>query len=119
MPAVRDRYEVLIQGGPQALHQGRQWIGEIPIFAALEAVPGHDDMTAESRLLAIESGDCAALRRGEQLRQDRPTLCIEIGGDGRPIDRLRTVAHFARLHRRAHATASRLISFFLRLTPQR
>ena len=47
VPAIGNADEARIQRGAQAEDQSRQRIGEVFVFAATEAMAGHDDTAAE------------------------------------------------------------------------
>ena len=87
MPAVGDRREARIERRAELLDQRRQWIGEIAILALPKAVPRHDDVASEFFTVVVESGDAIALLAAQQTRQHRPSLGVEVGRRGRPVDR--------------------------------
>jgi len=55
VPAIGQRGQVGVEGGPQRLHEGRQRIAKVAVFATTESVPRHDDLTAEALALAIQA----------------------------------------------------------------
>src|SRR5262249_44164948 len=70
----------------ERLHDRRQRLGEVPILADPEAVPGHVDVAPESIRLRPEHGDPTALGRGEEPRGHGVTVLVEASRDGRPVE---------------------------------
>ena len=91
VPTVGDSCELGIKSGPQLLDQGRQRICEVFIFTASKAVSSHDDVATESFIYIIEARDRVTLIHRQQLRQNCPTLGVEMRRDGAPIDHLHPI----------------------------
>src|SRR3569833_4514149 len=54
LPAIGDSSEMGIERGPDCLHGAGQWIGEIAVLAAPEAVPRHHHPAAKTIVPVVE-----------------------------------------------------------------
>ena len=84
-PVTGDREQVRVQRLLQLLDRFGVGAGEVAVLAFPEAVPAHVDRGAEVLVLLVEAGDPRGLLRGEQPRQQRPPVLIELLGDTVPV----------------------------------
>ncbi|WP_386066099.1 hypothetical protein ACFJIW_16335 [Tahibacter sp. UC22_41] len=69
------------------MHQRRQRIGVVLIFAATEAVPRHVDTAAEAGRIRIAFRERGAIAGLQQVRDQGMTVDVEIGLQSRPVER--------------------------------
>jgi hypothetical protein len=75
IPAIGNGCEPRVERGPKPLDGIRQWIAEILVLAASEAVPSHDDAAPKETIFLIQAGECLAfLRRQDAWEQRAPLL---------------------------------------------
>src|SRR5258705_11404317 len=79
VPAIGGRREMRIERTAQLLHQGRQGIGKVAIFAAPEAMPRHHHRAAEAIIPVIERSDAREISSRKKAGQYRPALPVKRG----------------------------------------
>ena len=60
VPAIRDGREPRIERCTETLNQVGQWVAEVLVLAASEAVLPHDDAAAEYGIIRVQDGECLA-----------------------------------------------------------
>lgn len=81
IPCVRQRSEPAIKFRAHLLDDVRQWVIEIFIFAAAEAIPCHDHAAPEGLVVRIEVRKRPALLWSENAREYGIALFIEVFDD--------------------------------------
>src|SRR6266516_7123767 len=74
-----------VEGLTQRADGFGQVVGEVPVLAGAEPVPGHVDGAAEQLRLVVQGRQVPALRRGEQPGRAGTALGVELAGDGLPV----------------------------------
>ena len=86
IPRIRNRHEVWVKRRTQHLREIGKWLRKVTIFALAEAMPAHDDPAAEAlALIRVHHRHRAALACRQYIRQDGPTLRIELDDSRLPI----------------------------------
>jgi len=94
VPAVRDRDEMIVDGGTEILHKIGQWITKILIFPTTKTVPSHYDTASKEIFVAIQFRDGAALFTRDEAFQYGVPLRVKFAMNGFPIDRIQPVNGF-------------------------
>ena len=84
-PFIGDGGQTRIEALAQRLHKTWQWIGEIAIFAAAEAVARHHDRRSKHRVLRIKRRQRFAVSGGEQRRRKGVIGLGQLRADLAPI----------------------------------
>ena len=75
-----------IEAGAQAGDEVGEGFGEVAVFAAAEAVAGHDDAAAKAVVAGIEGDQMFALGAGEEVGGERAAVGVEVAVELRPGD---------------------------------
>ena len=86
VPLVSDLREGSVENGAESLDEFGERVGVVLIFAAAEAVFGHDDSAAELRGVAVAGGQLGTLRRGEERAYGGEALLVELSGYVWPVE---------------------------------
>src|SRR3569833_18631 len=135
VPAVGDGRQVGIEGRAQLGNQVGERIGEVFVLATSEAVPAHDDTTAEDALFGVERRQrpalsrlqhalhyCAPLAvevRSNTLPINAAPVCNPLAGTIKPARRRATIFGLRNMPTAPHRAPSRASRACLRSTPQR
>src|SRR5512138_1045594 len=66
VPTVRDRNQAWIERRTEGGDRVGQWVREVLVLAASEAMPCHDDVASERTVVRVEGGNRGTLARGEE-----------------------------------------------------
>ena len=86
IPAVRDGRKFWIEGGAKSVDDFGQRVREVLVFAASEAVTGHDDAAAKEAVVGVESREIFTLLGRQDAFENGGALGIEVARDPIPIE---------------------------------
>jgi MFS transporter, ACDE family, multidrug resistance protein len=84
-PVTGDHQQPRVESLAQLADGFGEVVGEVPVLAGAEPVPGHVDGAAEQLRLVVQGGQVPAFRRAEQPGRAGAALGVEFGRDGLPV----------------------------------
>ena len=88
VPAIRDRRKPPVERYAETLNQVGQWVAEVFVLAAPEAVPCHDHAAPEYGLPRIQGSERLAFTGREDALEQSASLLVQIPPDLLPIERI-------------------------------
>ena len=86
VPAIRDRRKPPVERCAETLNQVGQWVAEVLVLAAPEAVPCHDHAAPEYGLPRIQGSERLAFTGREDALEQSASLLVQILSDLLPIE---------------------------------